>query len=238
MNSNRGFIVYIKSSSYFKLALVFSLLVLTLLSSSIVLAQVSQTNLDVGSSSEITSLLSKNYTLSNGGNTSNNHSLKYSTRHWAAFYGNVSGNIVLGDGSNDVVYSWIVDNFTDSVIYASTGTISDWSNTNIEAGTSSHQENFLLTNANDNFTNTFNESETFNSSSLNEANTLFSRTMQNAVEGSFKTYSLHAITEDVPLWAVKVREDDSSFIPGQTIDYQMIVPVTGTETYKFYLELY
>ena len=222
-----------------KLVLILILIVLTsILISSLAFAEVSQTDISTGDSDKVSTLLEKNHTIINGGTSYDNLSLLSSTKRWAAFYGNVSGSLVLGDSSNDMVYSWSISNFTDSVIYATTTSISDWSNTNIEAADSSDQEKFLLKKSNDNYTNVFNESETFTSSSLSETNTLFSRTMQNSVSGNFKTYSLHAITEDTPLWAVKVREDDSSFIVGQTVDYQLLVPVKKSETYKFYLELY
>lgn len=223
----------------FKAVIFLFLIVLTLiLASSLSFAQVSSTHLTSSGSDSITSVVTKNHTLSNGGLTNDNLSVSYSTDHWAAFYGNVSGNIILGDSSLDVFHSWVVTNFTDAVIYASTSPISDWSSANIEPSTYSHQSKFFFSGKNDNSTNTFNETETFTSPSLTKPNTFFSRTMQNGVEGNFKTYSLFAIAENDFIWAVKVREDDSSFIPGQSVDYQLLVPAQDSMTYNFYMELY
>lgn len=216
-------------------------LVLTLLFfflfSSFTLGFVSPAKISGESSQTLLVPTSKNLTLVGGGITNDNMSINYSTNNWAAFYGNISGNIFLGDSSNTLLYSWNISNFSDSVVYASTSPISDWSDSNIRSTTLFDQSKFFFTGVNDNSTNTFNETETFISPSLSKSNTYYSRTMQNGVEGNFKTYSLFAIAENDFIWAVNVRDDDSSFIPGQTVDYQLLVPSTDSFTYNFYLEL-
>ena len=160
------------------------------------------------------------------------------TGNWAGFFGNVSGSVVLQDASANIFLEWAIDNFDDSVVYATNGSITDWTGTNIVAANSSVVPSYLVGDALDNFTNTFNETDNFNSSSLDKAGIPLAKTWQNGSRGTLPTYALYANTEGRNIWAGLVTEDSDSF-KGDTylVDYQVLVPAQALTTYSFYLEL-
>lgn len=162
------------------------------------------------------------------------------TGRWAGFYGEVSGGLYLGDSTGDAFYRWTVSDFTGAVVYASNGTISDWSSGNIKALDAQYLPSYVTGSATDNYTNTFNFSGSFNSSSLDIASVAYTQTWQNGAQtATFQTYALSTNDNSTLIWAAIVDPDSTSFQGGtNTTDYQLLAPADGgTETYNFYMEL-
>jgi len=160
------------------------------------------------------------------------------TGKWAGFYGNVSGAIILGDSANNMFYSWTVSNFDGAVVYAVNDTISNWGSSNIVSANNSVVPTHIVGSYADNFTVTFNDTEDFNSSSINKADIPFAKTWQNNTQGNLRTYALYGLSENANIWAGLVDDDSTSFRGvGFTVDYQILVPTEALTTYNFYLEL-
>ena len=155
------------------------------------------------------------------------------TTRWAGFFGTVTGNYELNDGTNNF-YTWatITGSMTGAAVYAadSAGAIT-WAS--VAPATSTDMPAYLQTTASDNWTNTYNETpKAFVSSSLNVASTPYTTTSGGA---GFESYSLKE--GSTLIWAGLVQDDGASF-DGATADYQILVPAdSSTETYNFYLEL-
>ncbi len=172
-----------------------------------------------------------------GGNVSEVNVSGYaSTGRWGGFYGEVSGGIRLADSSANVFYEWTVTNVTDAVVYAANSTVSAWGS--LAAASASDMPSYLTTSATDNFTNTFDQTETFtNPGGASVASTPYVQTWQNGAQGSLKTYALNDGTSTL-IWAGKAIMDTNSFVSGDTLDYQILAPATtGNNLYYFYLEL-
>jgi hypothetical protein len=135
--------------------------------------------------------IEKNYVLVHNGKTNDNISVDMTTTRWSAFFGNISLTVLLGDSSNNIIHSWNENqNVSGTTIFASTSPINNWSTANIVSGNVSVQNKYLKFGSNDNYANTFNESETFATERYNIPNTPFTRTNQNNQTGELKTYSL------------------------------------------------
>ncbi len=164
------------------------------------------------------------------------------TNKWAGFFGQVSGDIRLGDSAGNIFYQWTVNDPTGAVVYAVTnGTVSDWSDTNIAPlyGSDTILPSFLTSGA-DSFNNTFTSQETFTSNSLTINNVNYTTTWESGTQGSnFKTYALKASTEGLMVWAAKAVSDTTGF-NGNAVDYQVLVGLTSQTQQVpvyFYLEL-
>ncbi len=158
-----------------------------------------------------------------------------STSRWAGFYGSITGKIVLADASSNWFKNWTVSSVNGALVYGSTANNADFST--LAAAHVADEPAFLTTSgAADNFALTFNANETatFNSQSINANYTL---TYNNAGTETFKTYALKDGSSNL-IWAA-LAQDDATGYNGNTIDYQLLVPVDGTTatTYYFYLEL-
>lgn len=178
-----------------------------------------------------------------GGNlTTVNISSYQITGKWAGFYGNVSGDIRLADGSGNVFYKWTISDPTNSVVYVCTGTVSTWTTSNIVPlySTDNLLPSFLKSGA-DSFNRTFTTQEQFTSASLTINNVNYTYTYSNNNPGNtFKTYALKADSENVMIWAGKASKAGTSF-KNTVVDYQVLAGVPNqypsTSTFYFYLEL-
>lgn len=205
---------------------------------SMVLAAPTGGGVDVGASVRYTEGIAGNNTIIAGNITAVNVSGNTITTRWAGFYGEVSGGILLGDSTDNVFFQWSVTDPTGSWVYAANGTVSDWSSSNIIALNSSFLPSYLLQDSGDNFTNTYNWSGSFNSSSLDVANCPYTYTWQNGTQGAaFATYGLQTADNSTLIWAGAVGSNLESFDNTSTTDYQILAPaVTGGQQYFFYLE--
>jgi hypothetical protein len=216
------------------LAIAFILIIL--LNTQLIIALPGTAQVNEGSS---THLPTTTISLQAGNITQKDVNETQSTTRWAGIYGNISGNILLGDSSSQYFFTWTLSTINNSLIYASNSSITDWSNTNIVIANNSHMPSFISLLALDNYTNTFNQTESFTTPEYTITNAPFTRTWQNGSEGDFKTYSLRSISDSALIWATKANEGAQSFVSGQQTDYQLIVPAqqgTGT-TYSLYVEL-
>ncbi len=168
------------------------------------------------------------------------------TGKWVGFWGEVSGQIVLGDSSGNIFYQWTISDPTGAVVYVCNDTVSDWSTLQPLYANSSVLPDFLITGT-DSFNNTFKYQETFTSPSMTINNVNYTLTWQNGAEGSdFKTYALYAnesatTGKIILVWAGLVNANKPSFKGGTiTADYQVLAGVNtegGQQTFYFYLEL-
>jgi len=182
-----------------------------------------------------------------GGNISNtNINGTTLTDRWAAFFGNVSGTIILGDNDTTKVYTWSWAAANGGEVCLSTAGAYDFSKSNktnaldvavIDAAA------FGLGVAVDNATNTFTSTNcdlVFN----NVNASLTSSTANVTTTGGFNTCLLKntatpTVTGDFA-FCTKINNSGQDYKLGSS-QYQIMVPTTptvgATETYFFYMEL-
>ena len=160
------------------------------------------------------------------------------TSRWAGFFGNVSGSLFLSDASANNFYQWTIGSMTGAVVYAASGTVSDWAEgSSIVPLTNANAPSYVNGSYTDNFTQTFAASEAFTSSTYNIAGTPYATTYNSSgVAGNLKTYALYSNTDSETIWAGKVVDDADGF-DGTTVDYQILLPAQTGTTYSFYMEL-
>ena len=219
-----------------KLIIIPVILMLAIVSVSMVTAAPGgATNSTAGASSASTGTSSTDIDIEGGNVTFVNIVSNQATTNWAGFYGNVSGGLVLSDSSANSFFEWTITSWTGAVVYATNNTVSDWGSpvVLVNANTPSYVNGA----GTDNFTNTFNGTESFTSqggSGFNILNTPYATTIGS---GNFKTYALYSgATDNANIWAGKVVDDGTSF-KGDTVDYQILLPADTTTSYYFYMEL-
>lgn len=145
-----------------------------------------------------------------------------STMKWAGITGNVTGNIVLGDDDEEVLYTWTAAGL---LVYASEDAAPTWAsladaNAAAVEGVYSHvnagSDSYALT-----FTGGVEDigSEIFNLTSDHAL------TYDNGETGTWKTYSL---TDGADIVFAGLVSEDGTNYKGDTADYQMILPEDGT----------
>lgn len=155
-----------------------------------------------------------------------------STYRWAGLLGNVSGSIQLGDGSNNILFSWTANG---RVVYASEATPT-WSSLVIATAADAHA--YINGSDSDNFTNTFNETGNVDSGIFSLVGA--PRATTNGGAG-WNTYALFDGTNLV--FAGNVRPAGDTGFDGASVQYQMIVPEDGTggdavaSSYNLWVEL-
>jgi hypothetical protein len=188
---------------------------------------------DVLGSDRGTGTASGTANLTGGNVTQVNISGTQITGRWGGFYGEIEGGLQLSDSGSNLFYEWTVSDYTGSVVFAATGTVSNW--TAVAAGAVGDQPAYLQVVAADNFTNTFASTEAFNSSSLNIPDVPFVETFDSTNSSAWKTYALSADGEN--LYAALAVDGGDGF-DGSAIDYQLLAPAdSGLTSYSFYLEL-
>ncbi len=159
-----------------------------------------------------------------------------STYRWAGLYGNVSGNIILGDGSNNQLFQWTAKG---RAVYASTAASVTWASVVAEDG--SHVATFYNgTSDSDNYANTFTGSEALDSGIVTGVTAPTATTLGGT--SGWKTYALYDGSHVV--FAGNVNATGATAYDGSsTINYQMIVPEDGTAndatatSYNMWVEL-
>ena len=171
-----------------------------------------------------------------GGNiTEANISSNILTSRWASFWGNVAGNIVLGNGNANVyTWSWAPSNGGD--VCLSTGSNFDFSS--IQAGSASEIDSAWSFGAvPDNATNTF-------TTTLCDL-TFAQGTVANATNTSLKgssTFNVCAIRETAGsaknnhAFCTVISTTGKNYA-NQNANYEIMVPTGASETYYFYAEL-
>jgi parallel beta-helix repeat protein len=178
-----------------------------------------------------------------GGNLTNfNISALQLSERWAAYYGNVSGDIILGDTpGSDYVYQWSWNSSAGGVVCLSTnGSMSDLSAQGAQ-GSDIDTAWSLSSSASDSGANTFTGSNC--TVGIGAANVIGAASADTGQAGGFKTCALS--TKQVPvkdemLFCTSIISGGSIW-NGGTGDFEVMVPtpqVAGsTETYYFYANL-
>ncbi len=168
------------------------------------------------------------------------------TSKWQGYYGNVSGEIMLGTSSTDKMYNWTLNNVAGEVYatQASTMNFSAWEDLSTRTGANIDTDFGFNTSDTDNATITFKYTPpTFNVSG---------KQISGGANTAAKTYN----GSENPIWwtialarsspaesnyvFVGIINDNGQAYDGTTKDFQMIVPenqATGVDTYYFYVEL-
>ena len=177
-----------------------------------------------------------------GGNiTAVNISGSSITDRWAGFYGNISGVVRLADAAGNKFYQWSINVITGAVVYATNGTVSNWST--LVPASYVNMPAYLVQSAADNYSNTFVANETFSTNLRSINNVFYTYTLNGSVQNSsFKTYSLaasvNASAQDnsTLVFAGKAVQQSNTF-DNNAADFQIIAPARSLTTYYFYLEL-
>jgi len=181
-----------------------------------------------------------------------------STQTWQGFYGNITGEIVLSNNANAIMYDWSLI-VPRGKIYASTNTSINWAQGNIDCYNFTITDTDYLTitqlensfdiplDAADSIQNTFNQfthPTIYPASSTIPENTCHSTQLyQNEIPGTeFPELLLYADDSNSVIF--------TSIIPGRTtgfdgslMDFQLLVPANGRlgqttpTTYYLYVEL-
>jgi hypothetical protein len=159
------------------------------------------------------------------------------TSRWGGFFGNITGEARLGDNFGNNYYVWTVSNPTNAIVYVSTESITNWLFSSFRPAAETDMPAYLRQDTTDNFMRTFTQQEAFDSASLFIPVTPYTTTWQDGLQGTLRTYALYNAVDDAVVWAAKAQADADSFQPGNTVDYQLLVPAQGATTYNFYLEL-
>jgi hypothetical protein len=157
------------------------------------------------------------------------------TDQWAAYYGNVSGNIVLGDDTN-AVYTWTWTPGTGGEVCLSEGSAFDFSAPILTTGPAIDTAYSLL--GADNAANTV----TGSTCTLDFATASVVNTAQ--IDHTSDTYYTCAVNDGAgpakANYAFCGHLDTATAYNGDAANYEVMVPTSpgaGTETYYFYLEL-
>ncbi|HEY9204395.1 MAG TPA: hypothetical protein VIO58_00610 [Candidatus Methanoperedens sp.] len=168
------------------------------------------------------------------------------TSKWQGYYGNVTGEIMLGTTSTAKMYNWTVSTIAGEVFatQASTMNYTAWEDLGPRTGAQIDTDfNFLAADS-DSGTNTFTRA----SPVINASGNMIPATANSAA----RTYNA---TGNITWWTIAmarssaaesnyvfagVISNDGEAYDGTTKDFQMIVPEnqeTGVDTYYFYVEL-
>lgn len=160
------------------------------------------------------------------------------TSAWNAFYGDVIKTIVLQSGS-DIVYNWGAQDLGGWVYFANDTSI-DWST--VSAGTATERETedsyLSLTGDADSVNNTFGAVTHALITGVGGgigANTATGVTT-NSLGGTDWTTILLAGASGEAIYGGAIQQDNQNY-KGDLVDYQLIVPVSGTRTYTVYAGL-
>lgn len=172
------------------------------------------------------------------------------TRRWQGFVGNISGQLVLDDASNNTMYAWNVSNISGE-IYASTNCSIDWNY--VTPQNDCAVDNVLTGTGADSVSNTYAPSSNantyqilnlaINASSTCTAYPYLNDTPQTAstlFENIILAAGANATTTNGTIYAADIQQYEATGFDYQEYDYQMLVPVnasTGTTTYCLYAEI-
>jgi len=177
-------------------------------------------------------------TTAEGGNiTEVNMSGVSQTIHWQGFWGQVSGSIALKDASNNTMYNWTVATVSGNVYTSNDSTGITWSN--LMEGDDSDCDNIVGTGA-DSCTNTFGPStKTFTVAGSDITTVPIVQTFNYTGSGTFDEGILEDSGGSGPWVYVATIYNNANTFKNGAADFQMIVPVNGTNTvtYYFWLEL-
>lgn len=145
------------------------------------------------------------------------------TFRWVGLYGNVSGEIKLGNSQSNVLYSWTA---IGKYVYASTASSISWTTINISNLTGILAEYPYLDNGSDNYTLTFDTTGTIDSEILGLITGVPAAITYNSTGSpTWPTYSLMDGTS--VLFATQVNASGDNSFSNENVNYQMIIPENG-----------
>lgn len=168
-----------------------------------------------------------------------------STMRWTAIFGNVTGDIKLGDADGDYIYNWTA---IGRVVYASVDATPDWAN--LEDALYADVTGALAYLADDtdadSYDNTFSGDLTTDTldSDMFTISSDYVDTYDSSQALTWRTFSLMdgGGTADDLVFAAEVQDGGDSY-KGSVVDYQMLLPEDGTQgdttltTYNLWVEL-
>ncbi len=162
-----------------------------------------------------------------------------STQKWAGYYGNVTGNLVLGFSNTSIMFAWSWSQADGGEVCVSTDANFGWA-TISTATNSSLNTVWDFGAASDNATATYTTFENFEIAGTALSDVETATDLQSWETGVLDDGSSAA--ENDFAFCVKIDTTGSATaLDGSTADYQLMVPTTdtaaATETYYFFLEL-
>jgi len=193
-------------------------------------AAVQGSSVDVVKTDQLTETSAGNTDAEGGNVTMMNLSATVSTQRWAGFYGNVTGTLGLGLGT-DVFYSFSAANAL--TVFASQNQTFDWAS--IEASTGAEVDAATAWNyaaGNDQAADVYAGAVQVGTTTgaITEVATLQSG---NFITGIFDD----AAPDGKGNFAFGVNVSSAACFDGTTCDYELMVPADGTETYYFFVEI-
>lgn len=170
-----------------------------------------------------------------GGNaTTLNATTETQTVTWQGFYGEVAGNMSLGNTANDILYSWT--NTTNGTIYLSRKQSINFAN--ITAVNTCTVDEAITGNGSDRVNNTFRPS---NNSEFIVGGTIIAPGTACAMNTFVNNASQSSLFEEIiltddgatPIYTTQIEENAAGF-DGQPHDWQALVPSNKT-TLKYYV---
>ena len=162
------------------------------------------------------------------------------TDRWAAFFGNISSTIVLGNNSN-YVYQWSYSTTTGGEVCLSTNSSYPFAGIRSATVATVPLLNSAFTHgvASDNATNTFTTTATCNLQF--DGGVAASNTANVATQGGFNTCMIqnNNATKSNFAFCTAINSSGTNYLTNQA-NYQVMVPTTpgsGTATYFFYMVL-
>lgn len=163
----------------------------------------------------------------------------FSTYRWAGILGDVTGNIVLGDGvGNDILFTWTAKG---RVVYATEASTIAWASLTA-ANTSTIPSYINGGSDSDNFTNTFSGTGTVDSGLYATSIGTVPRATTLGGTSGWYTYALYDGSNVVYAGNV-IPAGENAYDGSTTVNYQMIVPESGVNNdatasqYNLWVEL-
>ena len=211
-------------------------MLLTTISVAIAVDPAGSSVVEVGQYGPITSTTAGTTNVSAGYIRETNLTAIMSTTRWAGIFGNVSGNIQLGDNTSNIMFAWTAEG---NLVYVAENQ-PDWSA--LVAATASELDSgyaYLSSASSEKAANTFTGAVEDIGSNLFSINATYAETNSFNASMSWKTYALKDNTSTF-IFAGKVDQAQLNY-RNQTVDFQMIVPENGLNstatTYSVWVEL-
>ncbi|MGV8150816.1 MAG: hypothetical protein ACP5NV_03760 [Candidatus Woesearchaeota archaeon] len=216
--------------------------------------------LPTGPSAPITPISSSRYSTSSaqtanaiaGNVTEINLNANAITQTWQGYFGNITGNILLGDASNNTFYNWALASPQGEIYATRTATVPVWANVRCSDETEiSNEDTFIGADSgadadsiNRTFTSQVHDAFFVGSVSIGQ-DTCYSTNLYNA-SGAQSVYFEEVLLSDDATHEViytGLIDDNALGFDNRTHDFQIMVGEDGhsgdvaTTTYYFYLEL-
>lgn len=164
--------------------------------------------------------------LESGNVTSASLQTNLSTYRWAGLYGNVTGNIVLGDSDENQLFTWTA---SGRVVYASELAAPSWADL-ADANEAAVEADYAFldsTDSSDGYNTTFvGVAEAFGSLIWPAVTSDFATTLSSGAT-TWKTYSLTDASGGTDIIFASPVSGEGVAFDGETADFQMMVPEDG-----------